>query len=356
MTRDPGTRSRITPAAYKMAVFTTITVLLIGVLATLVGNISLVSTNSYTALFSNATGVYPGDRVRISGVEVGSVQSVELVKEGGRHLARLHFRVEKTIPVYADATISLRYENVVGQRYVLIDERPGARAQAPAGHAFPLKQTAPALDLTVLFNGFQPLFRALSPADTNKLSYELVRALQGDSGTIGSLVQHTARLTDALADKDVVIGRVIDNLDAVLGTVDQRDTQLTDLIIQFRNLMNGLSKDRDVIGTSLPTLADLLTSAHGYLLDVRAPLRRNVKALNILAGGLADSRDSLEATLQGLPKRLRAADRAGSYGSLFNFYVCGLAVSLQLPGGSTVLNGPGLQADEKNTVCGGGEE
>lgn len=355
MSPTPKPRSRIPSSVYKMAIFTAVTVLVIGVLATLIGNISFAPTRSYSALFSDAAGVYAGDRVRLSGVEVGTVTSIDLVQVGDQHLAKLTFAVDNTVPVFRSAKIELRFENVVGQRYLSIDEKPDAGPTMPTGATFPLSQTVPALNLTVLFNGFQPLFRALSPTDTNRLSYELVRALQGDSATFASLMRSTAQLTDALANKDAVVGQVIDSLNAVLGTVDQRDTELTGLIVQFRNLMTGLSADRTQIDSSLPSLASLLTNAQGFLIEVRSPLARNIKALNIRASGLADTRGTLAAILNRLPNRFRAMDRAGSYASLFNFYVCGLMVSVQLPAGTAVLSGPAVQANEKDTVCGGGE-
>ena len=64
----------------------------------------------------------------------------------------------------------------------------------------PLTQTAPALDLAVLFNGFRPLFQALDPADVNSLAQHIVQVLQGEAGTVGTLLARTASLTNALAD------------------------------------------------------------------------------------------------------------------------------------------------------------
>src|SRR5213078_4445270 len=90
----------------------------------------------------------------------------------------------------------------------------------------PLVQTKPALDLTILFGGFQPLLQALSPQDVNRVSYEIIQVFQGEGGTVESLLSHVASLTSSLADKDAVIGSVIDNLTKVLGTVAARDQQL----------------------------------------------------------------------------------------------------------------------------------
>ena len=85
----------------------------------------------------------------------------------------------------------------------------------------------------MLFNGFKPLFAALSPNDVNELSGEIIQVLQGEGGSIDQLLAHTASLTSTLADRDAVIGRTVTNLNAVLGTVQQRDGQLGDLVDQL---------------------------------------------------------------------------------------------------------------------------
>ena len=122
------------------------------------------------------------------------------------------------------------------------------------------------MNLTELFNGFQPLFQALTPTEVNQLSLNLVRVLQGEGGTIASLMSNTASLTNALADRDELIGRVIDNLSAMLKTVDDRHEQLSTLVIELKNWMTNLAGDRKAIGASVSNLsgltaevADLLT-------------------------------------------------------------------------------------------------
>ncbi len=86
-----------------------------------------------------------------------------------------------------------------------------------AGETIPLERTRPAVNLTTLFDGFRPLFQTLSADDVNKLSYQIIQVFQGEAGTISDLVRNTASLTNTIADKDGVIGAVIDNLNAVLG-------------------------------------------------------------------------------------------------------------------------------------------
>ena len=54
------------------------------------------------------------------------------------------------------------------------------------GATIPVNQTRPPLNLTVVFNGFKPLFQALSPNDINQLSFEIIQVLQGEGGTVNS--------------------------------------------------------------------------------------------------------------------------------------------------------------------------
>jgi phospholipid/cholesterol/gamma-HCH transport system substrate-binding protein len=349
------TQSRIPSSFYKVVVFAGVTVMVIGLLATLIGNVSFAPSRRYAAVFTDATGVYVGDRVRLSGVEVGRVEALELVGDDTRKLARIEFTVEVSVPVYRDAELQLRYENIVGQRYLAIVEKPGRRPEMEQGETFPVEQTTPALNLTQLFNGFQPLFRALEPDDVNKLSFQLVRAFQGESANLRSLMQDTAQLTTTIADKEQVIGSVVDNLNTVLETVDLRDEKLTGLIVQFRNLMTGVAKDKAAIEASLPDLAGLLDTTSGFVRDIRGPLRADVRALGTVAGQLAETRGELDASLKRLPRTMRTQARTGSYGSFFNFYVCGIDIQLQLLGGTTYLRTPSVVSNEHDSSCAGGD-
>ena len=100
-----------------------------------------------------------------------------------------------------------------------------------------MSKTSPSLDLTVLFNGFKPLFQALAPDQVNELSMNLVQVLQGEGGTVRGLLEHTASLTTALADRDELIGEVVTNLSETLDTVNQRHEQLSTLVVELKDWM-----------------------------------------------------------------------------------------------------------------------
>ena len=166
-----------------------------------------------------------------------------------------------------------------------------------------MRQTTPALDLTVLFNGFKPLFAALNPEDVNAFAMEIIKTLQGEAGNINSLLSHTASLTTTLADRDEVIGRTIDNLNAVLGTVDERDRQLSTLLLELQRFVSGLAEDREAIGASLTNIAGLAESTAGLVKDARPAIREDVRELGEVTKNLDDSKEVVAGTLQRLPEQ-----------------------------------------------------
>ena len=189
-------------------------------------------------MFTDVTGLNKGDDVRIAGVRYGQVKGVKVTSD---HNAQVTFTVKKDLPLTTTTLAAVRYLNLVGQRYLALNEGAGGAPPLRPGGVIPRANTTPPLDLTVLFNGFRPLFQALSPQDVNQLSFEVIQVLQGEGGTIDELLAHTASLTNTIADRDAVVGDVITNLNTVLSTIEQRDTGLSDLILQLQRLVSGLS-------------------------------------------------------------------------------------------------------------------
>ncbi|MHB8341901.1 MAG: MCE family protein [Mycobacteriales bacterium] len=320
---------RTVSALIKLSVFAVVTILLTAVLAFTIGNVTFAQTTGYRADFTDVTGLNPGDDVRIAGVRVGSVTGVKIVHTTD---AEVSFNVDSSIPLTVATQAQLRYLNLVGQRYLSLSPGVGSAAPLPAGGLIPLSQTQPALDLTVLFNGFEPLFQALTPADVNSLSLEIIQTLQGEGGTINSLLIHTASLTNALADRDAIIGQVINNLNVVLSTVEQHDTGLADVVDQLQALVTGLASDRQAIAGSLTGIETAAGQTASLLSQIRPPLQPDINALSAVAHTLATTTNgpggpnTLDEYLQRFPSKLNAIIRTATYGSWFNFYLCDFVV------------------------------
>jgi phospholipid/cholesterol/gamma-HCH transport system substrate-binding protein len=315
----------------KLIVFTVVTVSATAVLAISIANIDLSSTNSYSARFADATMVLPGDEVRIAGVRVGQVEDVVIVD---RTQAEVSFSVDANRRLPRSVIAQIKFRNLVGQRYLSLSEGTGGTPGdvLEPGEGIPLERTRPALDLTELFNGFKPLFRALSPDDVNKLSYEIIQVLQGEGGTVESLLAHTASLTSTIADKDQVIGEVISNLNSALDTINARGDRLSTLVVQVQQLVSGLAADREPIGDAIDALGGLAQTTSGLLDEAREPLKQDIAALGALTKNLNDSEQLVEHFIQFLPEKTAKLTRTVSYGSWFNFFLCSAEGSVSIPG------------------------
>ncbi|HET7682740.1 MAG TPA: MlaD family protein [Marmoricola sp.] len=312
----------------KLMIFIVVTTMATGVLVVLIGNLTFQSSRQYKAVFSDVTGVFQGDDIRIAGVKVGSVQDVEIVD--GNH-ALVTFDVADDATVTRSSTATVRYRNLVGQRYISITQGVGDLSQLPEGSTIPLSRTEPALDLTVLFNGFKPLFAALNPADVNKLSYELIKVFQGEGGNLEGLLRSTASVTSTLASRDQLVGEVIDNLNEVLVTLSGRDKELSELIVQLRDFVGGLTQDKDAILGSLDSISNLSEQTADLVTGVRPGLVRSIKELREVAGNLKAGREEIDRALQILPIKLTKIGRTAIYGSFFNFYLCEFHATVMLP-------------------------
>jgi phospholipid/cholesterol/gamma-HCH transport system substrate-binding protein len=310
----------LTAPLIKLAIFALVTITATTLLAVTIANVQLGAASTYSARFSDVTALNPGDDIRIAGVRVGQVESISIAD---RRQAEVSFTLDGDRKLPASVTATIKYRNLVGQRYIALDQGTGdPNAVLPPGGVIPLAHTHPALDLTVLFNGFKPLFQALSPDDVNKLSYEIIQVLQGEGGTIDSLLAHTASLTSTIAGKDQVIGQVVDNLNSVLDTVNSRGDELGTLITTIQQLVSGLAEDRKPIGDSIAALGDLTTTTAGLLDQSRQPLKDDIAALGQVSANLANNGDVVDRELQKLPNKLATIGRTATYGSWFNFFLC----------------------------------
>jgi phospholipid/cholesterol/gamma-HCH transport system substrate-binding protein len=314
----------------KLVIFIVVTSLATGVLVVLIGNLSFEKTHEYKAVFSDATGVVKGDDIRIAGVKVGSVKKVEIVD---RTKAQITFSVRDATEVTKSSTAQIRYRNLVGQRYISLTQGAGDLSRLPTDGTIPLSRTQPALDLTVLFNGFKPLFAALTPADVNRLSYEIIQVFQGEGGNIEGLLRSTGSVTQTLANRDQLIGDVITNLNSVLTTVGDRDKELDNLIVQFRSFLGGLVQDKDAIFNSLTSISELTQQTADITTGIRPGLVASIKGLRQVATNLNKGKDEVDRALQILPIKLNKIGRTAIYGSFFNFFLCEFKAKVILPTG-----------------------
>lgn len=240
------------PTTVKLLIFTVVMAVIFAGLAIVFSQVRFSSSNGFHATFSDVSGLKSGDKVRIAGVPVGSVTGVSI---GDSNQAEVEFDVDTKYSLMKSTKATVRYENLVGDRYMELLEGAGSTETLPSGGSIPVDQTSPALDLDLLLGGFKPLLRSLDPQQVNDLSGALLQVLQGQGGTLVSLLGNTSSFTSTLADRDQLIGDVITNLNDVLGTINDKGDQFSTTIDQLQQLVSGLAKDSGPIGNSITEIA-----------------------------------------------------------------------------------------------------
>lgn len=124
----------------KFLAFTTVMVLIFAGLAIVFSQARFSSTDGYRAVFTNASGLKSGEKVRIAGVPVGTVKGVEVNSD---NLAKVTFDVDAKYPLVQSTRATVRYENLVGDRYLELLEGEGSTAPLDTGGTIPESQTAP---------------------------------------------------------------------------------------------------------------------------------------------------------------------------------------------------------------------
>ncbi|WP_396932141.1 virulence factor Mce family protein [Mycolicibacterium sp.] len=325
---------RLSGTLVKLATLVSVLLVLTAMLVVVFGQIRFDRTNSYSAEFATVSGLREGEFVRVSGVEVGKVTKLRVV-DGGRRI-RVDFDVDRSLPLYQSTTALIRYANLIGERYLELKRGDAQEALLPPGGTIPLAQTQPALDLDALIGGFRPVFRALDPEKVNTIASAIITVFQDQGGTINDILDQTARLTSAIADRDEAIGQVVKNLSLVLDSIVEKAGDVDATINNLEVLISGLSGQREPLADSIANLSNAASAVADLLSDNRPLLQKTVTSAEGILNPLVEQSDKLDDLLHRLPTALTLLGRsAGTYGDFLNLYLCDITVTLNglQPGG-----------------------
>lgn len=330
--KQKGPKSRRGPIV-PLTIFTIVMLVILAGLFVVFSEYRSGSSSEYKAMFSDVSKLEKGDKVRMAGVEVGRIKGVDLV-DG--NLAEVSFTVDSDQIVYTDTSAVVRYQNLTGDRYMALEHKSGEKKTLDGGGTIPLENTEPALDLDALLGGFKPLLKALDPGQVNQLTSAIISVFQGESGNVAQLLAATNSLTNTLANRDELIGSVIDNLNVVLGTVADNKEHVDSMVDDLQQLISGLSKDAEPIAQSVERLSTAGQSMSDLIADVRPPLQQSLSEGNRLAGNINDDEPFVENVINRLSSDFEKMLRLGAYGSFFNFYLCGVLIRFTGPDGKTM--------------------
>jgi phospholipid/cholesterol/gamma-HCH transport system substrate-binding protein len=307
----------------KFGVFAVVMVVLTACLFITFAQVRTGSTAAYSAVFTDASMLASGDTVRVAGVRVGTVNKVSFLPD---RKVLVDFDADRTVVLTTGTQAAIRYLNLVGDRYLELIDGPGSTRVLSVGSQIPVDHTEPALDLDLLLGGLKPVVQGLNPQDVNALTGSLVQILQGQGGTLQSLLAKTSSFSNALADNNQTVEQLIDNLNTTVGTVSQDGEKFSGAVDRLERLVTGLSADRDPIGDAITSLSNGTASLADLMGNVRPPLKGLVDQLSRIAPLLDQDKELIDVALRKAPANYRKIVRPGSYGSFINYYICGIRV------------------------------
>jgi phospholipid/cholesterol/gamma-HCH transport system substrate-binding protein len=273
-----------------------------------------------TAYFTRAVGLYPGSDVRILGVKVGEVRSVDA--EGDR--VRVEFVYDDKYKVPADAKAVVIAPSVVSDRYVQLTPAYTKGAVLADGATIKKKRTAVPVELDRIFSSLNDLNVALGPKGANKngaLSRLLsvgADNLDGEGKNINRTVTDFSKAITTLANGKEDLFGTVRNLQVFTTALAQSDGQVRAFNQDLASVADQLAGEREELALALKNLAVALGEVASFVKENQNNLTTDIKGLANITGTLAKQKAAMAEVLEAGPVALSNLQLAynGSSGTL----------------------------------------
>lgn len=298
---------------------------------------------SLTANFNDVSGLNVGDDVRVAGVIAGKVNSISVVDgvagrpHDGTGRARVRISVHKSIRLPANSTASIRWRNLLGQRYLYLNPPdPGQAQPVVLRSGDTIANTASVVDIGDLFNRLGPIVAAIDPGQVNQFVDAVSGALSGNEQNLEQALDHLAAITASVASHDDAIGRLVANVDTVAATVSSRDQQIRTVLDNLVAIVTTFSANTQVVNDAVTNLSAVSSNLDRLLGANKAQIDRIIANVNTVLGVVVGKLPQIDNVLKGFPLASQKLFALGDRGQWLNLTVLCMSVTV-LPGVDAVL-------------------
>jgi phospholipid/cholesterol/gamma-HCH transport system substrate-binding protein len=215
---------------WRLGLSVAVAVVLFILLSNTLTNPVAINTRTYTAEFTDASGLHPDGDVRVRGVRVGKVESVDLARHDGQNVAQVKFTLDQQYGIIARSRLAIKFQALTGVRYLDVTNAAEGYAAADLISQVPTSMTQPSFDVTALFNGLQPVLATLSPEEINTFTANAASFLTGDGSGLAPLLDSLRRLTEFVSDRQEVVATLMANLSQVADAIESKSKQFIHII------------------------------------------------------------------------------------------------------------------------------
>ena len=285
------------------------------------------------ATFDDVTGLFPGDDVKLTGVQVGKIKSIRV--EEGRAVVR--FQIDEAIDLPADSQVAVRWRNLIGQRYLYLYEGTATDLLPKDGSAVVGNATG-VTDITGLVNTLGPLFTAVDPEKVNDLFTTLVDALEGNGDNLDSLLVNLNTVVATLAERDATLQQLLGDYRTITDQLASRDHQIETMIDNLVLLSQTFADNTALVDEALVELGGFSRDLDTVLTTNEATLASILSSLSVITDTATNRLDELEGALNNLPEALTDLHNVTNDGEYLNINVPCLSLT---PPPCTGLGGGG---------------
>lgn len=216
-----------TSTTVKLVVVSAVSALLFVIVINAMRNPVEQTTAPYSADFSDVSGLHVNGDVRMRGMRIGKVSSIELKQGPKGTYASVGFTMDRDQKLTDKTELAVKYQNLTGIRYV--DVVPGAAGGRSITHV-PLSGTKPSFDITSLFNGLQPVLTTMRTEDVNTFTENAIALIQGDGTGLGPMLDSTQKLAEFAKNRQHVISTLTENMSRINDSLGGRSRYVIDFV------------------------------------------------------------------------------------------------------------------------------
>lgn len=260
-----------------------------------------------TAYFKSATGIYPGDEVRVSGVRVGTITAIE--PAGAQ--ARMTLAVDRDLPIPADARAVLVAQNLISARYVQL--APSFRDSGPTmadGAVIPVERTAIPVEWDEVKTQLNRLAEELGPkggvseTSVSRFIDSAATAMDGNGDKLRQTLAELSGVGRILADGSGNIADILTNLQTFVSALRDSDVQLVEFGDRLATLTSVLDDNGDELDSALKNLSSAVGDVQRFVAGTRDQTAEQLQRLTNVTQNLVDHRIDLENVLHVAPNAL----------------------------------------------------
>lgn len=275
------------------------------------------STTTYSAYFGDTGGITVGDKVFLSGVQVGKVENIDL--EGDKVLVK--FGVDGPA-LGADTEVSIKTLTVLGRKFLDVSSRGDKKL--PPSQPIALDHTRTPYLLT---DALGELSTTVSDLDLGKVTDALDtlgRTLDETAPNLGAALNGVGRLSDSVASRDKMVQDLFHNAESLTKVLGGRSDQINKLLLDSNTLFTALNQRRAAISTLLNNLASVTSNIAGLIDDNQQQLQPVLQQLNSVTDLLNQRKDDLAKAILPASQYITSLGESVASGPFFKAYVMNL--------------------------------